>query len=291
MAYQIPLFLTALLVSISAFGQKSYPPQIEGAKEHVYKTIGDVELKLWEFSGKAEADDKRPVIVFFFGGGWKSGSPMQFVPHAQHFSDQGIVAFVADYRVSSRHGTLAKDCVADARDAIRFVRSHAEKLKIDPDRIAAGGGSAGGHIAACLGVISEDENSAVQAMALFNPACVLAPIDGQSPWESDRSEELLERMGTDPVSLSPAHQVSQGAPPCVIFHGEADTTVPFATAETFARKMKEVGSKCILHGYEGAGHGFFNFGRKTPSGEKSAYEQTLVELDVFLVELGWITEG
>lgn len=280
----LPLFLSAPLLA-----QRGYPPKIEGAKEHVYKTVDDVELKLWEFS-KGESEGKaRPAIVFFFGGGWRSGSPKQFEPHARFLADRGMVAFVADYRVASRHGTLAKDCVEDARDAIRFVRQQASDLGIDPKRIASGGGSAGGHIAACLGVIQKDPASAVQAMALFNPACVLAPIEGLGAWDEDRLESLRKRMGVDPKLLSPAHHVSDKAPPGVIFHGTADTTVSFASAEVFAKRMKEAGVKCVLNGYEGAGHGFFNYGRKSEGESVSAYEQTLGQLDDFLVKLGWLS--
>ena len=284
------LFLfVPLLFSSIALAQKSYPPKFEGATEHIYKEIDGVTLKLWEFSKEKEAGEKRPAIVFFFGGGWKSGSPKQFEPHARELAERGMVALVADYRVSSRHGTKARDCVADARDAIRFVRKNAEALGVDPERIAAGGGSAGGHIAACLGVIAKDPQSSVQALALFNPACVLAPIDGQNPWKEDRAAEMRERMGVDPRELSPAHHVSEDAPPCVIFHGKADTTVSYVTAEIFAEKMKEAGVPCVLHGYEGEGHGFFNYGRKSKGGGKSACEKTLTQLDQFLVDLGWLT--
>ncbi|MDF1860564.1 MAG: alpha/beta hydrolase [Verrucomicrobiales bacterium] len=278
-----------LLGTFSGFAQKNYPPVIEGTREIVYKEIGETKLKLWMFSpDDGKAADSRPAIIFFFGGGWKGGSPGQFISQSEYLAKRGMVAFVADYRVSSRHGTKAKDCVADARDAMRYVRSHASELGVDPNRLAAGGGSAGGHIAACLGVIEDDAASKPNALALFNPACVLAPIDGKMPWLEDRSEELTERMGVDPKALSPAHHVSAKAPPCIIFHGKADDTVPYATAEVFAEKMKAAGVNCVLEGYEGERHGFFNAGRKPAEGNEPALPQTLKQLDEFLVELGWL---
>lgn len=279
----LPVSLTS-----SVFAQRNYPPKIDGATEAVYKEIGDTKLKLWIFSPGEKASSPRPAIVFFFGGGWRSGSPSQFVPQSEYLAKRGMVAVVADYRVASRHGTQAKDCVEDARDAMRFLRKEAGRFGIDPDRLAAGGGSAGGHIAACLGVLEGDAETRPDALALFNPACVLAPLDGQAPWPEDRKAELTERMGVDPEALSPAHHVSEKAPPTVIFHGKSDSTVPYATAEAFTRKMKEAGVPCVLHGYEGEGHGFFNAGRKAKAGSEPALNQTLEQLDAFLVALGWL---
>ena len=64
-----------------------------------------------------------------------------------------MVAIAADYRVHKRHGAMIADCVSDAQSAIRWVRVHADRLGVDPERIAAGGGSAGGHLAASTAVI------------------------------------------------------------------------------------------------------------------------------------------
>lgn len=274
----------------SLLAQKNYPPVIEGATEHLYKTVGDVALKLWELNDGRKDGAARPAIVFFFGGGWRSGSPAQFEPQARILAERGMVAFLADYRVLSRHGTRANTCVEDARDAIRFVRRNAAELGVDPERIASAGGSAGGHIAACLGVMSQDPESAVQAMALFNPACVLAPLDGVELGAAVQSDSFRDRMGVDPIELSPAHHVTRKAPPGIIFHGREDAVVDYAAAEAFASRMKEAGVRCVLHGYEGAGHGFFNYGRKTPGQSRSAFERTMEQLDEFLVELGWLEE-
>jgi acetyl esterase/lipase len=278
-----------LSLSLPVLAQRNYPPEIEGAKVRVYKEASGTTLKLWAFYPEdAKPSEARPAIIFFFGGGWKSGSPMQFVPQSQHLARQGMVAMVADYRVASRHQTKAKDCVADARDAMRYVRIHAKELGIDPERVAAGGGSAGGHIAACLGTIEDDAASKPNAMALFNPACVMAPVEGIERSGEDRSAEIKERMGVDPVELSPYHHVTADAPPCVVFHGTADATVPYLTAELFAGKMNDSGVKCVLHGYEGEGHGFFNAPGRSKKGKEPAFPKTMRHLDAFFTELGWL---
>jgi len=92
--------------------------------------------------------DKRGCIVFFFGGGWTSGAPNQFYGYAKYLASRGLVAISAEYRTKSSHGAPPRQCVEDGKTAIRYVRAHATELGVDPNRIAAGGGSAGGHVAA-----------------------------------------------------------------------------------------------------------------------------------------------
>ena len=87
----------SLSVSLPALAQRNYPPEIEGAKVMVYKEASGTKLKLWAFYPEdAKPSEARPAIIFFFGGGWKSGSPMQFVPQSQHLAKRGTVARVAD---------------------------------------------------------------------------------------------------------------------------------------------------------------------------------------------------
>jgi acetyl esterase/lipase len=231
--------------------------------------------------------------VFFFGGGWTNGSPTQFQPHCEYLASRGMVAMTADYRVASRQQVKAVSCVADAKSAIRFVRKEAARLGVDPNKIVAGGGSAGGHIAACTGVISafdestEDASisSVPNALALFNPAVVLAPVEGLPPRSQEKTASFSDRMGTDPKAISPYHQVRKGAPPTIIFHGKDDPTVPLATVELFAKAMKDAGNACTLVAYGGQRHGFFNYGR----GDNEYYRKTVKALDAFLVERGYLS--
>jgi acetyl esterase/lipase len=264
---------------------RAYPPRMDGCRVETYKSVGETKLNLYVFS--PEARKIAPAIVFFFGGGWKSGSPQQFETQCRELAQRGMVAITADYRVESRHGVKPTQCLADARSALRWVRAHSDQLGVDPQRIAAGGGSAGGHLAACTAFIdkfdepSEDQSvSAVpNALVLFNPALVLAPIEGfDAKGFGARVPE--DRMGTKAENLSPAHHITKNGPPTIIFHGREDTTVPFASAEAFTARMKSLGNRCELHGFDGQKHGFFN-------GDE--YKQkTLAEADAFLVSLGWL---
>jgi acetyl esterase/lipase len=272
---------------------RAYPPQMQAQRVETYKTVGDGKLNLWIYTPEGhKPTDQRAAIVFFFGGGWQNGSPKQFEPHCQYLASRGMVAMTADYRVGSRHGVKAKDCVADAKSAVRWIRAHAAELGVDPQRIAAGGGSAGGHLAACTGVVpgfddsSEDAkvSSVPNALVLFNPAVVLAVVEGQRSINSERIASLQDRLGVDPVQISPYHHVKAGAPPTIIFHGKDDATVPYRTVEAFAQEMEGAGNRCKLVGYEGQGHGFFNYGR----GDGAMYKATVKAMDEFLAELGYV---
>jgi acetyl esterase len=86
------------------------------------------------------------------------------------------------------------------------------------------------------------------------------------------------------VKISPCNHVRDGAPPAILFHGKADTAVPYATAEAFAAAMKKAGNRCKLAGFEGQAHGFFNFG----GNENKFFIETVRKTDQFLVSLGWL---
>jgi len=152
----------------------------------VYKTVGDVELKLHVFEPQGHsADDRRPAIVFFFGGGWKGGSPGQFYPHCIYLAHKrGMWAAAAEYRVKSRHGTTPIECVKDGKSAVRYIRSHANKLGVDPQRIAAGGGSAGGHVAAATATVDAFNEDSDDMSVSAVPDALTISIEPCSPMTS-----------------------------------------------------------------------------------------------------------
>ena len=294
--FALACLILPLLLGSSTFAQEakkrsfSYPPEFPEAKTLTYKSVGDVKLNLYVFNpADHQPTDKRAAIVFFFGGGWSGGSPGQFYEQCKHLAAKGMVAIAADYRVATRQQVKAASCVADAKSAVRFVRKEAARLGIDPNKIVAAGGSAGGHIAACTGVLDnfdetgEDKSisSVPNAMVLFNPALVLAPVEGV---DVARAARFKDRMGVDPQSLSPFHHVKKGVPPTLVLHGKADSTVPYATAELFAKAMTAAGNECQLVGYDDQAHGFFNFGR----GDGEFYKKTVAAMDEFLAAHGYL---
>jgi acetyl esterase len=277
-----------------------YPPEMAEARVEVYREVGDAKLKAWIFEPKGHtAKDRRPVVVFFFGGGWNGGTPGQFLPQCLHLAERGMVAITVDYRVKSRQGVLPQECVRDAKAAIRWVRSNATRLGVDADRIAAGGGSAGGHLAAAVALVPgfEDEKPAVSSMPnallLFNPAVVLAPVEGQADLlPADQAADIRARADGRPQEISPYHFVKGGLPPSIIFHGTKDEAVPFPSVVAFQKAMTAAGNRCELKAYEGQPHGFFNPGRGQGEPRKEAtrnYYLTIRELDAFLESLGYLS--
>ena len=120
----------------------------------VYKAVEGDDLALHVFLPRGwKRGDRRPAIVFFFGGGWVGGTPAQFYPHNRYFALRGMVAISAQYRTRNSHGSDPFACIADGKSAMRWVRAHADEFGIAPDRIAAGGGSAGGHVAASTALL------------------------------------------------------------------------------------------------------------------------------------------
>jgi acetyl esterase/lipase len=266
--------------------------KLADGKALVYRTVNGTRLKLYVFNPAGHRPtDRRPAIVFFFGGGWLRGSAGQFVPQCQYFASRGMVAITADYRVFERQRALVVDCVSDAQEAMRYVRANAASLGIDPDRIAAGGGSAGGHLAAATAFLDDftgdkggQPSFRPNALVLFNPAVDLTPDESRQGDESSRHQNLRARLGAEPRALSPMDHIRAGAPPTIIFHGRSDELIPFSTIEAFAREMQKVGSRCEAVGFEGQKHGFFN-NRK---GGERYFRETLQLADRFLVSLGYL---
>ena len=243
----------------------------------VYKTLDEVELSLHVFLPTMDADTPRPAIVFFFGGGWKGGNPNQFYPQSRRLADLGMVAFCAEYRVESRNKTTPKECVSDGKSAMRWVRKHASRFKIDPNRIAAGGGSAGGHVATATATVeafddpSDDLSISCRpnALALFNPVYDNGP-DG---YGHSRVKEYWRE-------ISPLHLLHESMPPTIVYLGTKDKLIPVDTAKSFQAKMKDLGIRSDLHLYQEMGHGFFNRGDE--------FKDTLNKTVEFFRSLGYI---
>lgn len=256
----------------------------------VYKAIGDVKLEMFIYKPAGwKAGDSRPAIVFFFGGGWNSGSPKQFEKQATYFATRGMVAMAADYRVRSRHGVAPEQCVNDAKSAVRWARANAAKLGIDPNRIVSSGGSAGGHLAAAVGTVQgfeeagEDHavSSRPNAMVCFNPALDVT----RNAWgDINRGKGLEQKFGgaDKAKALSPQQNIRKNLPPALILHGEEDPTVPFTQAVAFTKAMVAAGNRCELAGYQGQKHGFFNYGRT------EMFIATVIRTDRFLASLGYL---
>jgi acetyl esterase/lipase len=282
MLKRILFSLLLLVVTTQATQQNTAAPEtLLGADSRVYKTISETKLRLHIYQpANRKPDTRLPAIVFFFGGGWRNGTPAQFAEHCKYLAARGMVAITAEYRVKARHNVTPLECIADAKSALRWVRKNAGDLGIDSNRLAAGGGSAGGHLAAATATVSgfDDKGedlkvSAVpNALVLFNPALDVSNIPADYGF------------GDKAVAASPLQNVKAKLPPTIIFHGTADKTVPFAQATNFCAAMKQHGNACEVKAYEGRDHGFFNFGR----GDGEDFKTTVHAMDEFLVSRGYL---
>lgn len=263
-----------------------------------YKTVGDRELQYWLYRPAVMGKEPVGAILFFHGGGWSGGNHKQFEPHAKHLAAKGLVVGSAEYRLTKRDKCTASECTADVWDAYRHFLSHANDYGFDPEKLAVGGGSAGGHLAACIGTgtyppgAEKTDDPRPAAMFLFNPAVCLAPyqIPGAGKTDSPIGFEkgaIQAKVGCPPEKLSPLHHVDAKTPMAVLFHGDADTTVGIESAELFCEAIREQGKQSTLHTYPGRPHSFFNRGKKRPDGAND-YEDTLVKLDTALKGMGWI---
>ncbi|MEM6394439.1 MAG: alpha/beta hydrolase [Planctomycetota bacterium] len=253
----------------------------------VYSKTPQAELSLYFFYPQGHSPDAQsPAVLFFFGGGWFNGTPNHFRPQAQHLAKRGIVAVTADYRTKRQHDTSPFDCLVDAINAMRYLRQHADALGLDPKRIGAGGGSAGGHLAIALSTTTAPDLIPNQPEALantpFHPDALLLfnPVYDNGP-----TGYAHNRIGDRYTDFSPAHNLHANMPPTLVLLGDQDNLIPVATAERVRDRMTELGVRSELIIYPNQPHGFFN----RRADDDTMYQTTLQAMDTFLVSLNWLT--
>ena len=247
-----------------------------------YSPVPNVDLKLnLFFPDDYTVDDQRPCIIFFFGGGWMGGTPAQFYGFSKYFASRGMLAIAAEYRTERAYNAIPRNCVEDGRQAVRYVRQHAAELGINPDKIVAGGGSAGGHVAAavamCATIDVEPEStisSMPDALVLFNPVY----NNGPEGYGHKRVAEYWKE-------ISPYHNIREGLPPTIAFFGSNDKHVSVARINAFQDAMIKAGNDSSTHIYDGEEHGFFHINK----GGRKMFEDTLTKADAFLVKHHFLT--
>jgi acetyl esterase/lipase len=249
-----------------------------------YKSAGKFSLYLYIFREKKDSNDLDklfPSIIFFHGGGWRGGDPNPFFPQCKELAKEGYVAISAEYRLNDIHKTTPIECVEDGKSAIRWLKKHAHEYSIDPNLIAAGGGSAGGHVGLCTALIenleSKDEDLSIssvpKAVVVFNPVVDTVAF-------RDDAKEIMALFKGKQALVSPIQNIKKNIVPILIFHGTADTAVPFSTVEDFTQQMLNIGNNCELVSFDGKGHGFFNYRRN----RNKPFKKTMKLMKKFLNE-------
>jgi acetyl esterase/lipase len=224
-----------------------------------------------------------PLVVWIHGGGWMFGD-RRYLPETlrpnQLFSElvsTGLAVATIDYRHALEAHFPAQ--LHDAKAAIRYLRAYADELGVDTTKLGVWGESAGGHLAALVGLTGKHpglegaigvlhQSSAVDAVVDWYGVADLAlqPREGRSPEIMAKlppemltpPEELLAG-GNDDHALavaSPISYVTSAAPPFLLIHGTADTVVPYVQSEVLMKALSDVGVPAQLIPIEGADHIF-----------------------------------
>lgn len=266
-------FLTLSLVAPGVFGSswlKSH--KFEPDRIETYKTVDSGDLTLNIFFPESTSPTKpTPTIVLFHGGGFSKGNPDAFYYLCDYLASRGMIAISASYRLNNDN----IECLRDAKSAMRYVYQNADKLGIDIEKLAAGGGSAGGCLAAALSTStlindkSDDLSVPYQpkALVLFNPV-----YSSKGTFRAPR--ELRD-------DFTPIDNIHSGMPPTLVLFGEEDKFVDVPTMKKFQQKMIDEGVRSELVIYPGAKHSFFD-------NSPEYVLDTLTQTDRFLESLDFL---
>jgi len=255
--------LTGTVPVIDIHGEMPLPEGVVEELDIQYGKGGDKPLLL-NLYRPAKLEKPAPGLIFIHGGGWTSGHRKDYKYYTIRYAKRGFVVATISYRFSQDAPFPA--AVQDAKCAVRWMRANAGKYNIDPDHIAAIGGSAGGYLSMMLGYTSdvpelegdggwEGVSSRVQAVVnLYGPADV--------DCEAARNVDVVTKFLGKPYSeiakqyelASPYRHITPDDPPTLILHGTIDTIVPVQQSDMLAEKLKAAGVPCLYEKFEGWPH-------------------------------------
>lgn len=249
------------------------PLTLPGAETFIYHEVSPEPMRLHVFKPEGwTAADRRPAWIHFFGGGFLNGTPLQSAGYGRNAAKLGMVGIAVDYRVKNRHGTDASKCVADARAALHWVQTHAAELGIDPRRVIVSGSSAGGHLALWTAITTTPWGSDPAKAPVHKPAALI--LLSAAADTSEITGQRAERFAGHGADLSPQQQLDASMPPVLMFHGDADTTVPYKYAVALDQKLRETGNDCAFVTLPGGAH---NLGAKEERAIIVAKSQAFLE--------------
>jgi acetyl esterase/lipase len=218
---------------------------------------------------RPEGDGPFPAVVCIHGGGFRAGKRDAYEGLTKKLAEHGYVAVTVTYRLAPKYQFPA--AVYDVKAAVRWLRANAAKYHIDPERIGAMGGSAGGHLAQFLGVTADrkqfegdggnlDQSSRVACVVNFYGPSDFTKSYGKSV---DAAEVLplflggnLQQARRRHIEASPLYWVTPDAAPTLCIHGTDDNYVAIEQAEWIVGRLNAGGVEAELLRIERAGHGF-----------------------------------
>jgi alpha-L-fucosidase 2 len=231
-------------------------------------------------AGIPQGEGPFPAAILVHGGGWVRGDRQHDVaPLFAPLSQAGIAWFTIDYRLGGDVLQFGA-AIDDVRAAVRFVKEHAAEYRVDPNRIALIGESAGGQLAAMAALRPEPGMDVKAVVAMYTPTDLpdLAKNSEFVPQQVRTAlhgtlfaELILARL----AQLSPVDNIGPDAPPFLLIHGTADRLVPYAQSVAMCGRMAAIGASCRLYSVPGAGHGMNSWEASRPS-EAKAYKREMV---------------
>ena len=243
--------------------------------EHIGLTFahyGKREMKLDLYLPNESSEEPRPAVVFIHGGGWYKGSRSAFAPLARKLAAGGFVTANIEYRLSGEAPFPA--AIHDCKAAVRWLRANAEKYKLDPDRIGAVGGSAGGHLCGLLATSAQldklagdggntDLSNAIQAAVIMAGAMELTTPEMLERANSDPRRRLITFMGgtweatkQNYLDASPDRHIDANTPPLCFMDGEFDK--PDTRYTITKQKLDALKIPHETHVIKGAPHPFWS---------------------------------
>ncbi len=189
-----------------------------------------------------------PAVICIHGGAWFSGGRYQMMLVGRQLAERGYVAIAIAYRLAPKHKFPAQ--IEDCQEAVKWATKWAGQYKIDAGRIAAWGYSAGGHLAALLGVSDPQIKAVVAGGAPCDFRQLPADARTLAYWLGGTRSEMPDVYR----SASPAALIKPNSPPFFFYHGEADNLVPLKQPKDMIAALKQAGVEAQLHMVPKAGH-------------------------------------
>ena len=200
------------------------------------------------------------AVILVHGGAWVMGDKSNNVqPLIQPLTDAGFAWFSISYRLAAAAMQLGT-AESDVRKAVVFVKDHAAEYRVNPNKIALVGESAGGQLAS-MAALRPGADASVEGVVAFYTPSDLATLARTSALIPDGVRDAVKGTLFDDLLMagltefSPINAVSASAPPFLLIHGTDDNVVPFAQSERFCEKLRAAGVACELIPVKGGGHG------------------------------------